>query len=77
MVVGAAAGCGTRRSGISLAAPRAFNRYCRIDAITNVHSLAVKPRSHRCSRETGSWNFSLVAFKRPEKCRGEELRDVR
>ena len=36
MAVGAAAGCGTRRSVISLAAPRAFNRYRLIDAITNI-----------------------------------------
>jgi hypothetical protein len=31
---GAAAGCGTRCSGISLAAPRAFNRHRSVDAMT-------------------------------------------
>ena len=45
MVVGAAAGCGTRLSVISLAAPRAFNCGCRIDAITNIHSRAETVRS--------------------------------
>ena len=35
MMIGAAAGCGTQRSVISLAAPRAFNCHFWIGAITN------------------------------------------
>jgi hypothetical protein len=56
-MVGAAVGCGTRRSVISLAAPRAFNRYCWIDAITNVHSFAERRRRLGCNRAIVSAHY--------------------